>query len=108
MKDERKPCVMRCLFSSFILHPSSLLQWNGGESNPDLLFARQAPSPPRPLVPFFPFNPVESQGIAPRFPACDAGVFLLDDDPIAVTSVGIEPTRLAAAGSQPTLATSYS
>jgi hypothetical protein len=27
-------------------------QWNGGESNPDLLFARQAPEPPRPRVPF--------------------------------------------------------
>lgn len=32
------------------------------------------------------------RGVAPRSPACEAGVFLLDDGPSSVTEVGIEPT----------------
>src|SRR5262245_59451698 len=84
-------------------------EWNRGESNPVVVLARHK-SRPRAI----PVRSVDPRGIAPRSPACEAGVFLLDYGPsrhrfaTPVTPVGVEPTRLAAAGSQPTLTTSSS
>ncbi len=77
-------------------HTQSKRQWNRGESNPAAVLARHR-SRPR-AIPFVQWIP---RGVAPRFPACEAGVFLLDDGPMllsaprkgaGVTRVGVEPT----------------
>ena len=40
---------------------------------------------------------MDPPGVAPGFPACDAGVFLLDHEPVEAEAVGLEPTSDAVA-----------
>jgi hypothetical protein len=43
------------------------------------------------ITAFLPPERVDRRGIAPRFPPCDSGVFLFDQQPIAEVRPGIEP-----------------
>ena len=60
-------------------------EWTHRELNPDLLHARQVSSR-------WTMSPsVDRRGVEPRFPACDTGVFPLDEQPETEVRPGVEP-----------------
>src|ERR1700722_8640086 len=78
MRDEIKPKRHSSWsFSSLIPPPSSLKIGTAGSRTPISCLQDRRPVHPDHAS----HDSVESRGIAPRSPACDAGVFLLDDDP---------------------------